>query len=109
MSMITNQLQDQLEGLWTTDDVCKVLHRTAMTIHAWRSTRDLPAVEVPGAKRPAIRFVASDVLAWAKENDMPTYPAPVKRVRVSLPSSVKRVHADLLPPSIKRVRISLPA
>lgn len=104
MNMITtHQLQKQLEALWTTADVCSVLRRTSMTVHTWRQTRGLPALEVPGSKRPAIRFVPSDVYAWAKKNEVDVYPLgsspPVKQPgvkppsvpRLKYPSSVKRL------------------
>jgi hypothetical protein len=74
MTIATRQLQNQLRALWTTADVCRVLKVTSMTVITWRQTRGLPALEVPGSKRPAIRFVPNDVLAWAKRNDVPTYP-----------------------------------
>jgi hypothetical protein len=74
MTIATRQLQNQLRALWTTADVCRVLKVTSMTVITWRQTRGLPALEGPGSKRPAIRFVPNDVLAWAKRNDVPTYP-----------------------------------
>jgi hypothetical protein len=82
MNIATRQLQHQLRSLWTTNDVCRVLKRTSMTVHTWRQTRGLPAIEVPGSKRPAIRFVPDDVLAWAKKNQVPTYPM-IKRLKLS--------------------------
>jgi len=80
MNIATRQLENQLRALWTTADVCRVLKRTSMTVHTWRQTRGLPALEVPGSKRPAIRFVPNDVYAWAKKNDVPVYPL-VKRLK----------------------------
>lgn len=77
----TEQLQRQLDELWTMTDVCKVLGRTSMTIHNWRRDRKLPAVEVQGHKRPAIRFVPADVLEWARQHGIETRPL-VKRRRV---------------------------
>lgn len=89
MTITTRQLQNQLRALWTTADVCRVLKRTSMTVHTWRQTRGLPALEVPGSKRPAIRFVPDDVLAWAKKNDVPVYQS-VERLRFN-PPAVKRL------------------
>lgn len=82
MNVTTRQLQNQLLSLWTINDVCRVLKRTPMTVHSWRVTRGLPAIEVPGGKRAAVRFVPSDVTAWAKRNKVPVHPL-IKRLRIS--------------------------
>lgn len=74
MSIATRQLQNQLRALWTTADVCRVFKVTSMTVITWRQNRGLPALEVPGTKRPAIRFIPNEVLAWAKRNDVPIHP-----------------------------------
>lgn len=103
MNMIaTHQLQKQLQALWTTADVCRILRRTSMTVHTWRQTRGLPALEVPGSKRPAIRFVPDDVYAWARNNEVDTYPMdsipPAKQTK-----PVKRLK---FPPPVKRLKFS---
>lgn len=66
----TNVLQKQLDGLlrqtWTAQDIRDRYHVTAMTVHLWRG-RGLPAVVIPGTARPTVRFVKSDVIAWADQ------------------------------------------
>jgi hypothetical protein len=61
------QLQNQLSDLWTAQDVCAYYGVTAMTVHLWRG-RGLPAVVIPGHMRPAVRFLPSEVRAWAMHN-----------------------------------------
>lgn len=64
--MQSSALQKQLEGLWTTQDLIRRFRVTAMTIHQWRQTRNLPALVLEGAGRPAIRYVPDDIRNWAK-------------------------------------------
>lgn len=80
MNAVTKELQTRLDDLWTMVDVCKVLRKTPMTIHNWRREKNLPAIEVPGNRRPAIRFSPDDVIRWAKLNNIEVFPL-VKRPR----------------------------
>lgn len=63
----TEKLQKALNGLWTAQDVKDVYRVTTMTVHNWRLA-GLPALELKGAKRDAIRFVPSDVKKWYRRN-----------------------------------------
>lgn len=63
--MNSAQIQRQLDGLWTAQDVCAEYGVTAMTVHLWRA-KGMPAVVIPGQKRPAIRFVRQEVQSWAR-------------------------------------------
>lgn len=66
--MSSNKLQEQLNSMLTTADLCRMFQKTPMTIHLWRKNKGLPAVVIPGGKRPTVRFVAKDVIRWAKKN-----------------------------------------
>lgn len=68
ISMTSVELQRQMDDLWAVQDVCEVYGVTPMTVHLWRRDRNppMPAVVIPGVKRPAVRFVESEVRAWAK-------------------------------------------
>ena len=68
MSTSTQDLQERLSGLMTTQDVAHLFCVTSMTVHLWRSSRGLPALVIPGTSRPAVRFARRDVLAWAADN-----------------------------------------
>lgn len=63
----TAQLQRELRGLWTVQDVCERYGVTAMSVHLWRE-RGLPTLVLEGEKRPAIRFVPTDVREWRKQS-----------------------------------------
>lgn len=69
--MNSAELQKHLNGSWTAQDVCTEYGVTAMTVHLWRA-RGLPAIVIPGQKRPAIRFVPSEVKAWTRTNGVKT-------------------------------------
>jgi hypothetical protein len=62
----TVRMQQKLDHLWTTQDLCRGFDKEAMTIYLWRKNEDLPAIRIAGDRRDTIRFVPNDVLAWAK-------------------------------------------
>lgn len=74
------RLEQTLATLWTIRDVSRAFGRTPMTINTWRRDRHLPSIEVPGDRRPAIRFIPEDVIKWAASNHEEIKP-PVKRYR----------------------------
>ena len=55
-----------LEGLVTTQYLCKLFQRSPLTIFMWRSREGLPYVRVPGAARDTIRYRLEAVLEWAR-------------------------------------------
>ena len=59
-------LRQQLRTLWTTEEVAARFEVTTMTIHNWREKDGLPALTLPGAGRPAIRYIPDEVRQWAK-------------------------------------------
>jgi hypothetical protein len=67
-------LQKKLDDLWSTQDLMVRFRVTAMTIHLWRENRALPALVIPGAKRPTVRFVPTEVENWAKSNKVQMFP-----------------------------------
>lgn len=80
MTVNARKLSSRLAGLWTIRDVAKAFGKTPMTINTWRREKEFPSVDVPGDKRPAVRFIPADVIAWAKLNNIPVNP-PIKRYR----------------------------
>lgn len=74
MSEQTTILQDQLNKLWTTTDLCRRFKKEPMTIYLWRRDRKLPAIIIPGSSRPTVRFVPDDVRKWAANNNIRVYP-----------------------------------
>jgi hypothetical protein len=105
MSIATRQLQNQLRALWTTADVCRLFKVTSMTVITWRQNRGLPALEVPGTKRPAIRFIPSEVLAWAKRNDVLTYSPDDEDVTVPpVKRPIKRLTDVTVPPAKRPIK-----
>lgn len=71
--MKSNALQKRLTDCWNTQDLMRRFRVTAMTIHLWRDQRGLPAVIIPGDKRPTIRFIPEEVQKWAKDNNVIMY------------------------------------
>lgn len=61
----TTGLQKAINRTWSTQQLCRRHGVTPMTIHAWRA-RGLPAIEVKGDRRPAIRFVPKEANLWIK-------------------------------------------
>lgn len=70
MNKLGKDLQMKLDVLWTTQDLCSLFNKTGMTIGNWRKHRGLPCVVINGKQRPTIRFVPTDVLAWAKKQNI---------------------------------------
>lgn len=67
------QLQEQVDQLLTSHDLCKLFDITPMTLHTWRKDKGLPAIEIRGGDvdiRPAIRFHPDDVREWARLKGM---------------------------------------
>ena len=64
------EMQKALERCWTINDMVERFGVSGMTIHNWRNYRDLPALVIPGSDRPALRFMPSEVIKWAKANDI---------------------------------------
>lgn len=64
------RLETQLQDLWTTNDLCRLFNRTAMTITLWRRHKNLPTIIIPGGLRPNVRFRPKDVLKWAEDNNI---------------------------------------
>jgi hypothetical protein len=68
--MSNSRLIELLESTWTTQEIARRFGVTSMTIHLWRRRPDpLPVLEIPGHRRPSIRFVPREVQAWAKRNE----------------------------------------
>jgi len=72
MSVRGEDLQKQLNALWTVQDVCAEYGVTPMTVHLWRTNRSMPAVVINGHGRPAVRFVPAEVRKWAKDKGVTT-------------------------------------
>jgi len=60
------QLIKQINQLWTVQDLKRMFNKSHMTIHNWRRVDGLPHIEIKGDIRPTIRFIPSEVRAWAK-------------------------------------------
>jgi len=65
------------EKLLTTEDVCKLLKVTVMTVYNYRK-KGMPYINLDGrttlnAKKP-VRFKEKDVKSWALQNKIPFYP-----------------------------------
>lgn len=60
-------------GLCDVNHLQKLFRRNKITIYFWRNTKGLPYVEIPGEKRPVIRFNRRKVLAWAKHCGVRVY------------------------------------
>jgi hypothetical protein len=69
------ELQKLLASCWTINDMVERFRVSGMTIHNWRNFRGLPAVVITGEVRPALRFIPSEVTAWAKTNNVKMYGA----------------------------------
>jgi hypothetical protein len=63
----TKRIQKQLEGLLTTQDLCRKYNVTAMTINHWRR-RGMPAVVIDGSERDTVRFVPEETCRWIGMN-----------------------------------------
>lgn len=63
--------------LLTTDDVCKMLRRTPMSIHLYRKKKSMPYIKLPGGvtpgSKPPVRFYEKDIQSWAMQNNIPFY------------------------------------
>lgn len=67
--MSSTELQKAINRCWTIADLVERCGVTGMTIHNWRK-RGLPVVSIKGRGRPALRFVPSEVIKWARQNDV---------------------------------------
>jgi hypothetical protein len=65
------ELQKFLDRCWTINDMINAFQVTGMTIHNWRAQRGLPTVVISGDRRPALRFMPSEVAEWARRNNVP--------------------------------------
>lgn len=72
MSMRARLTRD-LEALWTTEKLARTFQVSPMTLWVWRTKRGLPQLELPGRKRPAVRFIPEEVRRWAKDNKVKMY------------------------------------
>ena len=78
--MQSDKLQSVLNGLWTMNDVANYYGVVLMTVHLWRG-KGLPAIEIPGTGRNAIRFVPKDVKAWCSDQGIRPKTKSVPRTR----------------------------
>lgn len=64
----SKRIQTQLDQLLTVQELRRGFNGvTAVTIHTWRHTKDLPTIVVRGTERDSIRFYLPDVQRWAKQ------------------------------------------
>jgi hypothetical protein len=68
--MKTTALQKEFGLLLTTRDLVDAFGTTEVTIYKWRQIRGLPFIILPGRSRDSIRFVKTDVEAWANQLDL---------------------------------------
>ncbi len=73
------ELQRFLDKCWTINDMIAAFRVTGMTIHNWRTQRGLPAIVISGDRRPALRFMPSEVAEWARQNDVPMHNRAAQR------------------------------
>jgi hypothetical protein len=66
--MKSAELQALLNKTWTTSDLSAMFGVTDMAIYWWRKHKELPAIEIGGGDRATIRYVPTEVMAWAKAN-----------------------------------------
>lgn len=78
-----------IEALMTTVEMEQAFDVTKITIGVWRNTLGLPYIEIPGNKRPAIRFRPRDVEAWAARVGKPFHPP--EHIRDTLDADRERV------------------
>ena len=71
--MDSKVLQREVNKLLTVRDLRKMFRVSAQTVHAWRDKKNLPTVVIPSDRRPAIRFVETEIRSWAKQHDMEIY------------------------------------
>lgn len=57
----------------TFDYLLRLFRRSKPTIDNWIAYRGLPHVEIPGDGQPAVRFILSEVAAWAKKNKVEVF------------------------------------
>jgi len=58
-------IEDQVNRLLTTEDICKMFQVTYMTVYTWKNKRGLPCVTINGENRATIRYHPDDVNKWA--------------------------------------------
>lgn len=71
-----------LNGYVDTAYLCRLFKRSSLTIGLWRKHEGLPYILLPGDARDAIRFVRTDVVAWAKRTGHDVYLVPRTEQRV---------------------------
>lgn len=77
----TQTIQNLVNELWTVPELTRRFRVTAQTIHLWRANRGLPAIVIPGDRRPSVRFVPGEVEGWASGNGVTMYPPRARRRR----------------------------
>lgn len=75
-------LEEQVNQLLTTEDICKMFGVTYMTVYTWKNTRGLPHITIRGESRSTIRYHPYDVSNWAaREGLRPVMARP--RLKIS--------------------------
>tara|TARA_R110000744_G_scaffold29871_5_gene70988 strand:+ start:1345 stop:1608 length:264 start_codon:yes stop_codon:yes gene_type:complete len=57
-----------MKDLFSLQDMARLFNRTELTVHIWKTKRDMPHIVIPGTTHPAIRFRLPKVVKWAAAN-----------------------------------------
>ena len=85
MSKITKQqfLKFAKEELWTTNELCKIFEKHAVTLIEWKKNKKLPFISLRNnSKHKAIFFIKKEVMEWAKKNGIKYNLSKVKKQNV---------------------------
>ncbi len=69
------RLERQLASLLTVQDLVKIFRRTPMASHNWVNSEvdPLPRLPIRGDRRDTLRFIPTEVFAWAQKTGRKTY------------------------------------
>ena len=64
-------LIEQIDSLLTVGEMAKAFGVSGQSIRLWVAERNLPCIKLKGDERNVLRFIPTEVKAWAKENEQP--------------------------------------
>jgi excisionase family DNA binding protein len=68
VTSLEDVMEDELEELWTVNDVCVRLKIARSTVYAWVHEGRLPCVKLAGG---VVRFQPSAIQAWVAQQSKP--------------------------------------